>query len=111
MKTIDYSAVRYELTEALRNLEALYESLENYETHFASEVDYWISSIELIRQCLYGCTKHYEGELNLLMSIKEIKNEISNAYALKYSWLTEVQQNKLRFAWLRLEKSEGHLKK
>lgn len=111
MKTIDYSIVRYELTEALRHLELLLESLESNRGHFVSEVDYWVSSIELIRQCLYGCTKRYDGEIDLSTAINEIKNEISNAYSFKYSWLTAVQQDKLRFAWLRLEKAEGHLKK
>lgn len=110
MTKTNYSTIKHALTEALRQLEVLFEGLSKSETVFNSEVDYWINSIELIRQCLYNCIDEYENDLDIDVAISEIKGEINNAYVLQYTFLTEAQQNRLRLAWTGLEKAEGLLK-
>lgn len=80
MIIIDYNAVRFNLTETIRNLESLKELMESMKRseRYISELDYWISSLDLLRNCLYDCTSTYEGQLDIVSSIKEIKSEITN---------------------------------
>lgn len=106
----NYSGVKYELTEALWQLQTLNEELSDSACSLYSEVDYWVSSIELLRQCLVNATDKYAGDIDLIQAINEIKGEVCNAYSIKYKILDHIQQDRLRFAWLRLEKAEGLLK-
>ena len=110
MCVTNYSVVKYELTEALRQLELLYEELADKKSYFATEVEYWTTTIQLIRHCLYDVKKKYKGSMSLLESVCEIKSEILNTYTLQYSYLSKEHTSKLYFAWLRLEKVEGHLR-
>lgn len=80
MMTTDYNAIRFNLTEAIRNLEVLKSLMLAKERpeKYISEIDYWLSSLDLLRNCLYGCNDKYEGQLDLYTSIKEIKSELTN---------------------------------
>lgn len=115
---IDYSMIRHKLTEAIRQLEVFSSTLTRSslvykycqtEIDFCSEVDYWITSLELARTALYGCTKEYEGDFDLQFCIDEIKNEMSNTYTLMFSKLTDAQQKQLKNVWLDCEKLGGLL--
>lgn len=77
---INYNDVRFNLTEAIRYLELLedYMKSKHRPEKYISEIDYWLSSLDLLRNCLYGCVDKYEGQLDIYSSIKEIKSEITN---------------------------------
>ena len=96
MTAMNYNNVRFNLTEAIHHLELLREdmALKKRPERYISEVDYWISSLDLLRNCLYDCKSTYDGQLDIHSSIKEIKNEITNFIVVvkdfKYKELKEL---------------------
>lgn len=112
MITIDYNAVRFNLTEAIRNLELLKEYMisKNRSTQYISEIDYWLSSLDLLRNCLYGCKDRYDGQLDLYASIKEIKSEITNFIVVIKDFKVQ-ELNRLDTIWSLLMKIEKLLKR
>lgn len=106
----DYSLVRGLITRAIRELEILYHrsKFKPYAVENLSEYDYWISSLELIRNCLYGCKKDYSGQIDISNSIKEIRSEITNFIKVIRSLRTRDLEC-LDRAWQNLTKAEKEL--
>lgn len=102
-----YSLIRFYLVESKRNLEFLKEKLieklrpKSYE----SEVEYWISSLDLIVNCLYGCNNDYDGLLDLSSAIEEIKSEMSNFLTLLKKFKTD-EIRYLTKAWKNCKSAE-----
>ena len=111
MIAIDYNTVRFNLTEAIRNLELLKEYMisKNRAAQYVSEIDYWLSSLDLLRNCLYGCKDRYDGQLDLYASIKEIKSEITNFIVVIKDFKVQ-ELNRLDTIWSLLMKIEKLLK-
>lgn len=110
---IDYSIVRYYLTESLRTLELIKVRLDENKLwpNFCSEISYWVSSMELLRNCLYDCTDKYYGELDLLEALAETREEMSNAYRIVLKSLDKYNSKKFVRAWQNLKKAEEELLK
>lgn len=103
MIPVDYSRIRYELTEALRHLQLLEEQVkaEDYSEQVISEVSYWVTTLELIRNCLYDCTDYYYGEMDIQEAVEEIKEEMLAAF-VEFSKCRELKtlvQYRLTQAW------------
>lgn len=100
MTKTDYNKVRFNLTNAMRFLEQLKIYLEIHRKlgHFMSEIDYWISTLELIRNCLYGCTDVYPGRMDIKGCIAEVKDELDNCVAIKRN-ITSKEMYYLGQAW------------
>lgn len=90
--------LRYKLTQAIRYLECLAESLSlsNPNTHALSEIEYWISSLELIRNMLCNTENFDETTKDAIL---EIKSELANAFKYIYTYLNNTEKRHLANAW------------
>ena len=111
MITIDYNAVRFNLTEVIRHLDSLKDFMQtkNRPEKYISEIEYWLSSLDLLRNCLYGCKDRYDGQLDLYASIKEIKSEITNFIVVVKDFKIQ-ELKRLDTIWSLLVKIEKLLK-
>ena len=107
----DYSKIRWHLTCAMRQLEVLYDynELHNRPETYRNEYEYWISSLSLLRNCIYGCKHVYDGQINICYAVMELKEEITNF--IKVVRDLEAQElAKLDRAWRHLKDIEAMLK-
>lgn len=76
----DYNRIRGHVTSSIRQIETLQvKSKEKLRSEvYLSEYDYWLSSLSLLRNCLYGCKDSYDGQINIDYAIIELKSEITN---------------------------------
>lgn len=76
----DYSRIRGHITSSIRQIEALQvKSKDKFRPDaYLNEYDYWLSSLQLLRNCLYGCIDEYSGQINIDYAIIELKSEITN---------------------------------
>lgn len=108
----NYSLVRGHITKAIRELESIqYYNSRTDKVSLASlsEYEYWISSLELIRNCIYGCQDKYQGQIDVLYSIREIRSEITNFVKV----IRPISTKTLKYldrAWLALTRAEKELK-
>lgn len=111
VKSRDYSRIRGLCTQALRELELVKAHLEKTVCldSLYSEVNYWISSMDLLRNCLYGLTDTYDGVMNLSDSVSEISGEVSNAFTLFYKYMNKRDLIRLTKAWELLKEVERKL--
>jgi hypothetical protein len=98
---MNYSKIKFELTNSIRNLELVNELLirEKADVQALSEVEYWIRTLELLRNSLYDCIDVYEGQLNIEESVKEIREEIANFYTITKGTYTSIVYAKIKNAW------------
>lgn len=77
---VDYNKVRGFLTTAISSLEFLCEKSKAKQRPqaYLSEYDYWLSSLELLRNCLYDCTDTYTGQINIGYAVLELSDEVTN---------------------------------
>ena len=76
----DYSRIRGYLTIAIRYLELLYskDKHNREDIVYLNEYVYWLSSLDLVRNCLYGCKDTYRGDIDIDLAIEELNDEISD---------------------------------
>lgn len=76
----DYSLIRGHLTITIRNIEVLVEkSMSKHRPQeYLSEYDYWLSSLDLLRNCLYGCQYDYSGQIGIDCAVLELREDITN---------------------------------
>lgn len=107
----NYSLVRGYITRAIRELEVLYycnRFKQSFILH-SSEYDYWITSLDLVRNCLYGCKNSYTGQIDIVYAIKEIRSELTN-FVKVVQKVNHKELKHLDKAWLALIKAEKELK-
>lgn len=109
-----YSLIRFLLTNALRYVEQM---LELFEGHYVpdsiiSEANYWASTLDLVRNCLYDCDDEYDGEVNILDAVKEIREEMVSAYSVMHKHISSVDKVyiKMQLSWKALKEIEELLK-
>lgn len=109
---IDYAQIRYLLTEAIRYSDIAYGKIkhikEDYIEQKLSELQYWSSSFELVRNCLYDCTDAYYGKLDIKEVIIELQEDIEN-YVLVNKNIKMLEVKELDIVYQNIVKIRGLL--
>lgn len=109
---INYSLVRGSITQTCRYLEQVIELLlkdGNSNSYFLSEVEYWLATLEMMRNSLYDCENTYKGEYNLLEIVQELLSEMSNSYVYAYKEISSDIRSELANAWTMCNEIKGFL--
>lgn len=107
----NYSKAKFYLTNSIRQLEFLLELLTArvLDKQIISEVNYWVTTLDMIRSCLYESIDEYYGKINIQDSIREVQSELTNAYHFIFIKLREKEQSFLANAWLYCKKAGEEL--
>ena len=112
MTKVDYSRARYYLTRAIRELEVtIYKQpVEPLDSTSLSELEYYVSSLTLIRNSLYGCEDSYTGSLNLEECLLELQKDATAFYSMTKGRLTKEQRNCVHSCYVLIHKTRRTLK-
>lgn len=108
----DYNSARYNLTHAIRYIEVLIEDSVKKGRPAAqiSEYEYWVSSLDLIRGCIFGLEddQKYEGQIDIKYAVTEIRKEMTN-FLFVVDNLRPADIKYLDDAWKHLKQTEAVL--
>lgn len=112
---INYSEIKYELTNALRTIEKLIETQQRKQrsNDIISEEEYWVSTLEVIRMGLYNESNVSDEDLRnsrTAEALAEIREEMTAFLTEhKLTGLSTDELKSLSIAWSKCKKAEEKL--